>query len=66
LPPPPPPPPAFAASGAALEPARRRLDVKKRYSEEQIVGFLREAEAGAPVKNLCRKRRSAMSIGCRL
>jgi putative transposase len=31
------------------------LDVKKRYSEEQIIGFLREAEAGLPVKELCRR-----------
>jgi putative transposase len=31
------------------------LDVKKRFSEEQIIGFLREAEAGLPVKELCRK-----------
>jgi putative transposase len=30
------------------------LDVKKRFSEEQIIGFLREAEAGLPVKDLCR------------
>jgi len=29
--------------------------VKKRFSEEQIIGFLREAEAGMPVKDLCRK-----------
>ena len=28
----------------------RRLDVKKRYSEEQIIGFLTEADAGLPVK----------------
>ena len=34
---------------------RRRLDVKKRFYEEQIIGFLREAEAGMPVKDLCRK-----------
>ena len=27
----------------------------KRYTEEQIVGFLKEAEAGVPVKELCRK-----------
>jgi len=31
------------------------LDVKKRFSEEQIIGFLREAEAGMGVKDLCRK-----------
>jgi putative transposase len=31
------------------------LDVKKRFSEEQIIGFLREAETGMPVKELCRK-----------
>lgn len=29
--------------------------MKKRYSEEQIIGFLREAEAGLPVKELCRR-----------
>ena len=29
--------------------------MKKRYSEEQIIGFLREAEAGLPVKDLCRR-----------
>jgi putative transposase len=31
------------------------LDVKKRFSEEQIIGFLREADRGVPVKELCRK-----------
>jgi putative transposase len=31
------------------------LDVKKRFSEEQIIGFLREAEAGMAVKDLCRR-----------
>jgi len=31
------------------------LDVKKRYSEEQIIGFLREADAGIAVKDLCRR-----------
>jgi putative transposase len=31
------------------------LDVKKRFSEEQIIGFLREAERGVPTKELCRK-----------
>lgn len=29
--------------------------MKKRYSEEQIIGFLREADAGLAVKDLCRK-----------
>jgi len=28
---------------------------KKRYTEAQIIGFLKEAEAGMPVKELCRK-----------
>jgi len=31
------------------------LDVKKRYSDEQIIGFLKEADAGAAVKDLCRR-----------
>ena len=26
--------------------------MKKRYTEEQIIGFLREADAGLPVKEL--------------
>ena len=29
--------------------------MKKRFSKEQIIGFLREAEAGLPVKELCRR-----------
>ena len=28
---------------------------KTRFSEEQIIGFLREADAGLAVKELCRK-----------
>jgi len=28
---------------------------KSRYSEEQIIGFIKEAEAGMPVAQLCRK-----------
>ena len=31
------------------------MDVKKRFSGEQIIGFLKEAERGVPVKELCRK-----------
>jgi putative transposase len=31
------------------------LDVKKRFTDEQIIGFLREAEAGVAVKDLCRR-----------
>ena len=31
------------------------MDVKKRYTEEQIIGFLKEADGGVPVKELCRK-----------
>lgn len=29
--------------------------MKKRYTEEQIIGFLREAETGVAVKELCRR-----------
>ena len=29
--------------------------MKKRFSEKQIIGFLREAEAGVAVKGLCRR-----------
>lgn len=28
--------------------------MKKRFSEEQIIGFLRAAEGGMPIKELCR------------
>jgi putative transposase len=28
---------------------------RKRFAEKQIIGFLREADAGVPVKELCRK-----------
>jgi len=31
-------------------------DMKKsRFSDEQIIGFLKQAEAGMPIKELCRK-----------
>lgn len=29
--------------------------MKKRFSEEQIIGFLKEADVGMPVVELCRK-----------
>ena len=29
--------------------------MKKRYSEEQSIGFLKEADAGVPIKELCRR-----------
>ena len=28
---------------------------ERRFTEEQIIGFLREADAGLPIKELCRK-----------
>jgi len=31
------------------------LDVKKRFTEEQIIGFLRKVEAGLAVAELCRR-----------
>ncbi|MEA5175579.1 transposase, partial [Xanthomonas fragariae] len=29
--------------------------MKKRFTEEQIIGFLRKAEAGVAIKDLCRR-----------
>ena len=29
--------------------------MKKRYTDEQIIGFLKQAASGTPVKELCRK-----------
>ena len=29
--------------------------MKNRFNEEQIIGFLRAADAGLPIKELCRK-----------
>ncbi len=31
--------------------------MKKRFSEEQIIGFLKEADRGVAVKELCRRHR---------
>ena len=28
---------------------------KSRYTEEQIINFIKQAEAGLPIKELCRK-----------
>jgi len=28
---------------------------RSRFTEEQIIGFIKQAEAGMPVKELCRK-----------
>lgn len=36
-------------------PEDTRLDVKKRFKEEQIIGLLRQVESGLPVENLCRR-----------
>src|SRR5436190_9986515 len=36
--------------------------MKKRFTEAQIVGFLREADAGAAVKDLCRKHGSRREL----
>ena len=29
--------------------------MKKRFTEEQIIGFLREVDSGKPIKELCRR-----------
>lgn len=29
--------------------------MKKRFTEEQIIGFLKQAEAGVAIKDICRK-----------
>lgn len=29
--------------------------MKKRFSEEQVIGFLKEGDSGVPVKELCRR-----------
>jgi hypothetical protein len=45
-----------------------KADMKKRFSEEQIIGFQNEAEAGVPVKELCGKHgfSDASFYACRL
>lgn len=39
--------------------------MKKRFSEEQIIGFLREAEAGIAIKDLCRGFYPDITDGCK-
>ena len=34
---------------------REKLDMKERFSQQQIIGFLKQAEAGVTVNELCRK-----------
>jgi hypothetical protein len=46
------------AKGTGL-PYRERTMKAKRFSEEQIIGVLKEAEAGAKTMDLCRKRAGA-------
>ncbi|BBJ96587.1 hypothetical protein Xcc1_23170 [Xanthomonas campestris pv. campestris] len=29
--------------------------MKKRFTDEQVIGFLREAESGVAIKDLCRR-----------
>jgi len=36
--------------------------VKKRFTEEQIIGFLREAESGLAVAALCRRHSHANDL----
>jgi putative transposase len=36
-------------------PSKGRTDERKQFSEEQIIGILKEADAGAVVTELCRK-----------
>ena len=38
-----------------------RSDVKQRFTEAQIIGFLRGAETGLPVKDLRRRRERALT-----
>ena len=33
--------------------------MKRRFTEEQIIGFLREAEVGVAIKDLCRRHGSS-------
>jgi putative transposase len=34
---------------------KEETDIKNQFTEQRIIGFLQRAEAGVPVKELCRK-----------
>jgi len=36
--------------------------MKRRFTEEQIIGILKEAEAGLKVKDLCRQHNDILSL----
>ncbi|CBA17416.1 transposase [Xanthomonas albilineans] len=40
--------------------------MKKRFPEEQIIGLLREAEAGVAIKDLCRRHGFSKAFYCLL
>jgi len=48
--------PLFPPLGARVRPMRGRMDEAGRFSEERIIGVLKEADAGAMVLDLCRKQ----------
>lgn len=59
--------PLIRASGSLVKPfSRRRIDLTKRFSEELIVGFLKQAEAGVAVKELCQQYGFSNSSFCTL
>jgi putative transposase len=41
--------------GDCVRPEADQFINNRRFSEEQIIGFLKEADAGVPVVELCRK-----------
>jgi hypothetical protein len=48
-------PQIISANGKLVKSAwEGEADVKKRFTEEQILGFLKQAEAGVPIAELCR------------
>jgi putative transposase len=47
--------PLLSSRDVESNPQSTEIRRKKRYIEAQIIGFLREAEAGMTVKDVCRK-----------